>query len=202
MGYNLKDHVEILRPGDFNDDVYTRGRLAFYLKGKIKGRYILTAAADTGEQKLKSIFKGLDDKDPRTFLKRLDPDDYYPVYGDDSMAVEDAPTKGKFYVRLDKGSEPCDVGQFQVQHHRHEVPAPPARPLWCARCLSLQYAGTRWRCATLAVDVHAAMPGTVPQRDVFRGTGGSAYFVKHQDVTPGSDTVSIEVRNTSHRLGG
>ena len=50
--------------------------------------------------------------------------------------------------------------------------------------------------AKTKLDAHAAMPGTVPNRDVFRGTGGSAYFVKHQDVTPGSETISIEIRNT------
>jgi hypothetical protein len=195
VGKNFNNHVESLRPGDFDDDVYTRGRLAFYLKGKIKGRYILTAAADTGEQKLKSIFKGLDDKDPRQFLKRLDPDDYYPVYGDDSVAVEDAPTKGKFYVRLEKGPSHVMWGNFKSnitgsKFLRHQ------RALYGAQAVYRSNAPAPDGGARTALDVHAAMPGTVPQHDVFRGTGGSAYFVKHQDVTPGSDTVNIEVRNT------
>jgi hypothetical protein len=112
-GYRLGGKVEAVNPGEFEDDVYTRGRLAFYLKGKIKGRYILTAAADTGEQRLKSIFKGLDEKDPRQFLKRIDPDDYYPVYGDDSTSVEDAPTSGKFYVKLEKGPSHVMWGNFK-----------------------------------------------------------------------------------------
>ncbi len=194
-GYNFNDHVENLRPGDFDDDVYTRGRLAFYLKGKIKGRYILTAAADTGEQRLKSIFKGLDDKDPRQFLKRLDPDDYYPVYGDDSVAVEDAPTKGKFYVRLEKGPSHVMWGNFKsnikgTRFLRH------TRALYGAQGVYRSQAPAPDGGAKTEVDVHAAMPGTVPQRDVFRGTGGSAYFIKHQDVTPGSESVTIEVRNT------
>lgn len=194
-GKNFNSHIENLRPGDFDDDVYTHGRLAFYLKGKIKGRYILTAAADTGEQRLKSIFKGLDDKDPRTFLKRLDPDDYYPVYGDDSVAVEDAPTKGKFYVRLEKGPSHVMWGNFKSnitgsKFLRHQ------RALYGAQAVYRSAAPAPDGGARTAVDLHAAMPGTVPQRDVFRGTGGSAYFVKHLDVTPGSDTVSIEVRNT------
>ncbi len=193
-GMNLKDHVQNLSPDDFKDDVYTRGRLAFYLKGKIQGRYILTAAADTGEQKLKSIFKGLDDKDPRTFLKRIDPDDYYPVYGDDSVAVEDAPTKGKFYVRLDKGPSHVMWGNFKssitgTSFLRHQ------RALYGAQGVYKSEKPAPDGGAATDVQVHAAMPGTVPQKDVFRGTGGSAYFIKHQDVTPGSDTVEIEVRN-------
>ncbi|MBL8792098.1 MAG: TonB-dependent receptor, partial [Rhizobiales bacterium] len=193
-GMNLKDHVENLSPDDFKDDAYTRGRLAFYLKGKIRGRYILTAAADTGEQKLRSIFKGLDEKDPRTFLKRLDPDDYYPVYGDDSVAVEDAPTKGKFYVRLDKGPSHVMWGNFKsgitgTSFLRHQ------RALYGAQGVYRSESPAPDGGAATDLQVHAAMPGTVPQKDVFRGTGGSAYFIKHQDVTPGSDTVEIEVRN-------
>jgi hypothetical protein len=50
--------------------------------------------------------------------------------------------------------------------------------------------------AATSIDLHAALPGTVPQRDEFRGTGGSAYFLKHQDITPGSETLTIEARNS------
>lgn len=193
-GYNFNDHVEPLRPGEFSDDVYTRGRLAFYLKGKIKGRYILTAAADTGEKRLKSIFRGLDEKDPRQFLKRLDPDDYYPVYGDDSLATEDAPTRGKFYVRLEKGPSHVMWGNFKANitgtKFLHNE-----RALYGAQAKYRSKTPAPDGGARTGVDLHAAMPGTVPQRDVFRGTGGSAYFVKHQDVTQGSENVVIEVRN-------
>ncbi|MDZ5697795.1 hypothetical protein [Chelativorans sp. M5D2P16] len=42
------DGIEAVRPGEY-DEVYKKGQLAFYLKGRIKGKYLLTAAADTGE---------------------------------------------------------------------------------------------------------------------------------------------------------
>ncbi|UXN65421.1 hypothetical protein N8E89_07175 [Phyllobacterium sp. A18/5-2] len=74
--------IEAVRPGEY-DDIYSKGRLAFYVKGKIKGKYLLTAAADTSEDDLDHIFRGLDAKDPRQLLRRLDPNDYYPIYGDD-----------------------------------------------------------------------------------------------------------------------
>jgi hypothetical protein len=38
-----------------------------------------------------------------------------------------------------------------------------------------------------------AQPGTVPQRDVFDGTGGSAYFLRHQDINKGSEQIIVEV---------
>jgi hypothetical protein len=192
-GYRINDSIEAVRPGEFND-TYTKGRLAFYLKGKIQGRYILTAAADTSERKLKDMFKGLGGKDPRSFLRRLDPDDYYPVYGDDSTAAEDAPTRGKFYVRLEKGASSIMWGNFKssitgTTFMRND------RALYGAQAVFKSEAVAVNGEAKTQVEAHAAQPGTVPQRDVLRGTGGSAYFLKHQDITAGSETVTLEVRN-------
>jgi hypothetical protein len=195
VGYNLKDHVEDIRPGEFDDDIYTRGRAAFYVKGKIKGRYILTAAADTGEKRLKSLLKGLDEKDPRQFLKRIDPDDYYPVYGDDSTAVEDAPTAGKFYVKLQRGASHVMWGNFKSNITGSEL-LRSERALYGAQGVYRSTTPSPDGGAATSLDAHAALPGTVPQRDEFRGTGGSAYFLKHQDITPGSETVTIETRNS------
>jgi hypothetical protein len=194
LGYNLKDHVEDIRPGEFDNDLYTRGRAAFYVKGKIKGRYILTAAADTGEKRLKSLFKGLDEKDPRQFLKRIDPDDYYPVYGDDSTAVEDAPTAGKFYIKLQRGPSHIMWGNFKSNITGTEL-LRSERALYGAQAVYRSNTPSPDGGAATALDAHAALPGTVPQRDQFRGTGGSAYFLKHQDITPGSETLTVEVRN-------
>ncbi len=195
VGYNLKDHVEDIRPGEFDDDIYTRGRAAFYVKGKIKGRYILTAAADTGEKRLKSLFKGLDEKDPRQFLKRIDPDDYYPVYGDDSTTVEDAPTSGKFYIKLQRGPSHVMWGNFKSNITGSEL-LRSERALYGAQAVYRSNTPSPDGGAATSLDAHAALPGTVPQRDEFRGTGGSAYFLKHQDITPGSETLTIEVRNS------
>jgi hypothetical protein len=192
-GWRFGNEIEAVRPGDF-DDVYTRGRVAFYAKGKIKGKYILTAAMDTDEVKLKRMFKELDDKNPREFLRRLDPDDYYPVYGDDSTAFEDAPTRGKFYIRLDKGLSHVMWGNFKseitgTRFLRTE------RALYGANAVYKSQGVTRDGEAKTQATAYAALPGTLPQRDELRGTGGSAYFLKYQDITQGSETVNIEVRN-------
>lgn len=187
------DGIEDIKPGEF-DDVYSKGRLAFYVKGKIRGRYLLTAAADTGEGKIPDIFKGLDAKDPRQFLNRIDPDDYYPVYGDNSTVTEDAPTRGKFYVRLERGDSRVMWGNFKTritgtQFLRNE------RALYGANAVYRSEKSTEFGERQTELNVYAAQPGTLPQRDIFRGTGGSAYFLKHQDVTSGSETVTLEVRD-------
>ena len=177
------------------DNIWTRGRLAFYLKGKIKGQYILTASADTGEGSFANMLKGLDGKDARSFLKRIDPNSYYPVYGDDSTAIEDAPTRGKFYVRFEKGPSAVMWGNFRTNitgtHFMHSD-----RELYGASGVYRSEAVTGDGQARLGADAYAAQSTTVPQNDIFRGTGGSAYFLKHQDITAGSETITIETRNS------
>ena len=180
-------------PGEY-DKTYTKGRLAFYLKGKIKGRYILTAAADTGEEDIDNLFRNLDSKDPRELLKRIDPDDYYPVYGDDSTIYEDAPTQGKFYVRLEKDNSHVLWGSYKTEISGTEF-ARNERGLYGAHAVLKSEAVTSFGEPVAEIEAYAAQPDTLPQRDTLRGTGGSVYFLTRQDITRGSETISIEIRD-------
>lgn len=62
----------------YDAKTYVDGRGAFYLKGLIKGEYLLTAAGDTGEQPVEDLFRNFTSKDPRYLLRRIDADRYYP----------------------------------------------------------------------------------------------------------------------------
>ncbi|MBW9052285.1 TonB-dependent receptor [Rhizobium mesosinicum] len=186
-------HIEDVRPGEY-DKVYSKGRLAFYLKGKIKGKYLLTAAGDTGEDDINELFRNLDGQDPRQILRRLDPDDYYPVYGDDSTFVEDAPTKGKFYVRLERGDSHVMWGNYKTQITGTEF-LPSDRALYGASGVYRSQETTSFGERRTEAAAYAAQPDTLPQREEFLGTGGSAYFLKRQDIVEGSETVRVEVRD-------
>jgi hypothetical protein len=65
-------------------------RAAMYLKGKVKGEYLLTMAYDSDKVTDKQLFES------------IDPNAFYPVYGDSSVRGVDAQSSGKLYVRLDK----------------------------------------------------------------------------------------------------
>lgn len=187
------DNVVAAAPDEY-DSVYTRGRLAFYLKGKVKGRYLITAAADTGEEEIKNLFSGLDSKNPRELLRRIDPDKYYPVYGDDSTSKEDAPTSGKFYVKVERNDSHVMWGNFKSsikgdRYLRSE------RTLYGAQARYRSEDSTSFGERKTEVELYAAQPGTLPQRDILRGTGGSAYFLKRQDISIGSETVSVQLRD-------
>jgi len=176
------------------DPVYKKGRLAFYLKGKMKGRYLVTAMLDTQEEDLDTLFSNLDKKDPRQLLRRLDPDDYYPVYGDDSELKEDAPTAGKFYVRIERGQSHVMWGSFKTRIDGVEL-ARYERGLYGAHTELVTEKVTSFGEPVAGIEAFAAQPGTLPQRDEFQGTGGSLYFLKRQDINQGSEQITIEIRD-------
>jgi hypothetical protein len=164
------------------------------LKGKVKGDWLLTAAADTQEQPLNSLFTNFNSKDPRYLLRRLNPDLYYPVYGDDSTTVDDAPTSGKFYVKLAKGDSHVMWGNFQTQIAGSDL-VQYSRGLYGANVKWRSEGATGFGQKKTQLDMFAGDPGTLGAREQFRGTGGSLYYVQHQDVTRGSEHLWVEVRD-------
>lgn len=185
---------------DLDDgDVFVDGRVALYLKGKIKGEYLLTAALDTREEPLDQILGRLDEKDPRQLLRRLDPDRYYPVYGDDSTTLEDAPTQGRFYVRLERGDSHVLWGNFHTKLTDTDL-AQIDRGLYGALVHVVSPQQTSFGERRFAIDAFAAEPETVQAREEFRGTGGSLYYLAHRDITIGSDRVRVEIRDKDSGL--
>jgi len=181
-------------PDEF-DGLYAKGRAAFYLKGKIKGEYLLTASADTGEGPLSEMFSGMLSRDPQALLRRIDPSQYYPVYGDDSVMLDDAPTRGKLYVRLERGNNSVMWGTFRTVAGNSAL-LRSERVLYGAAARGESDAVTAAGKPIYEGHVYAAQPGTLPARDVLRGTGGSAYVLRRQDIVPGSETITIERRNS------
>ncbi len=183
----------------YDQKVYMDGRAAFYLKGKIKGEYLLTMAADTREQPLGDLFTNFSSKDPRYLLRNINPDLYYPVYGDDSTVVDDAPTQGKFYVKLEKGDSHVMWGNFQTSWSGTEL-LQYSRGLYGAKARYRSEGTTSHGEKLLQVDAFAADPGTVASREEFRGTGGSLYYLHHMDITQGSERVWVEARDKDSGL--
>ncbi|MEM7243088.1 MAG: hypothetical protein AAF429_12960 [Pseudomonadota bacterium] len=180
--------------GEPYDDTYVEGRLAFYVHGKVKGGYTLTASADTGYGDIEDLIKNFDEKNPRSLLDRMDPDEGFPVYGDDSTSEITAPTSGKFFLKVEKGASHVMWGNFKSQidggeYLRNE------RTLYGGQAVYRSSQQTSHGQSIVEVQVYAAQPDTLPQRDVFLGTGGSSYFLKFKDITRGSETILIEIRN-------
>lgn len=176
------------------DGSYAIGRGAFYAKGVVGDDWRITSSLDTGEELLEDIFSNLDRKDPRQLLRRLNSEQFYPTYGDDSTLVEDAPTQGSFYLRVQKDENQLVLGNFTTNINGAEL-AQLDRGLFGALIDLNSSETTEFGERAFQITGFASDPGTVPAREEFRGTGGSLYFLQRQDVSVGSERVRIEVRD-------
>ena len=175
-------------------DTSADGRLAFYVSGRFGEDVKLTASADTREGPTSELFSNFMSKSPESLFRRIDPDYYYPTFGDDGSVEEMAPTMGKFYVKLSQHENHALWGNFKIGYMDNEL-AQVDRGLYGANVRYESHQTTGFGEQRLAVDGFAAEPGTVPSRDEFRGTGGSLYFMRRQDILVGSERVRIEVRD-------
>ena len=175
-------------------DSSLNGRLAFYVNGKVRQNWHLTASADTREGPVKDLFSNFLDKSPDSLFRRIDPDHYYPSFGDDGVVEEMAPTMGKFYVRASRGQDYGMWGNFKVGYRDNEL-AQVDRGLYGANAHYGSELTTSFGERRITVDGFAAEPGTMPSYEEFRGTGGSLYFLRHQDILTGSESVRIEIRD-------
>ena len=179
---------------DRYDDVVTEGRLALYLKGKVKGRYLVTAQADTRENEISELFDGFLDPDARDVFRRLDPDQFYPVYGDDSTTYRDVDTQGRMYVRVDWDKSQALWGNFATGLTGTEY-GQYSRSLYGGALNWRSRASTPLGEARHTVRAFGSEARSAPGHSEFLGTGGSLYYLRHTDVLPGSDQVVLEVRD-------
>jgi hypothetical protein len=94
-----RELTEFARSSSNNKQV-AAARAAFFIKGKILGKYLLTASYDSEKQTGERLFSD------------IKPDAYYPIYGDSSVRGFDAQSSGKLFVRIDKERSYLMLGDF------------------------------------------------------------------------------------------
>ncbi|PZR01126.1 MAG: hypothetical protein DI533_10105 [Cereibacter sphaeroides] len=179
---------------DGGGDTYNSGRLSGYAKGTTARGFQITMQADSGEDDIDNLFSNILDKDPNSILNRLDPDLAYPTYGDNSELIEDAPTSGGFYIKVEKNGNFGLWGDFKSTSQGTEL-LRNERTLYGAQTVLQTQAANSEGSPRLRFEGYAAQPDQLPQRDVLRGTGGSVYFLTKQDILVGSETLTVELRD-------
>ena len=181
------------RIGD--EGLYDQGRVAFYVRSRLNDRWSVTATADTGEAGIADLASTLDDKDLGQLLRRLDPDRYYPTYGDNSVIEQDAPTSGRIYARIERDDDYALWGNYQTNFNDTEF-ARVNRTLYGAKLNWDENAFTTLGDARTDVTAYVAEGGSRQARDELRGTGGSVYYLRHGDISIGSEQLRIETRDS------
>lgn len=174
--------------------VLLHGRGAVYLKGRIKGDVLgfqsvrYTAHLDTARNGNLQQFQA----------NLFDPDRYYPVYGDNSVDVQDAQARGPLYVLVEADRSKATFGNFRTGVDGWELLRYDRTMYGGQLDLQRVFAGDLDTRAKLFA---AQEDRTLARRtDMLRGTGGSLFYLSGRDVLEGSERVWIVVRDRDNGI--
>jgi hypothetical protein len=188
VGYNIdRGNIEPIQDATEEPGLYHEGKGAYYLKGKILGKYLITSSYDS-------------DRAEKALFRSLDPNVYYPVYGDGSTINYDAAdTQGALYLKVEWDKSTAILGNYAVDFNDTDFAA-----------FSQKYYGGKLDYQSVATNsygdartklvVYHAQVQQLPSHNEFLATGGSLYFLKYMNVIQGSDTVTIQVRDQTTGL--
>lgn len=179
-GYtNVSGNQENLDASDIKDEYYSDGRLAFYAKGKVKGKYLLTTAYDSDKEKPKVSGNGL--------FGEIQPDKYYTLYGDASRPGHDAASTSKLYVKLESNDFYALYGDYNTDLNVTKL---------SNYSRSLNGLKTEYRDGRFKVNAFAAETDQAFVKDEIRGDGTSGlYYLSRKNIVLNSEKVRIETRD-------
>ncbi|MEP6790470.1 MAG: hypothetical protein ABI907_03805, partial [Ramlibacter sp.] len=152
-------------------------RAAVYLKGKVSGEYLLTLSYDSEKVTNKQLFQD------------IDPNAFYPVYGDSSYRGVDAQSSGKLYVRVDKNLSYLLYGDYTTADSN------PARSL-SQYSRSLPGVRAHYEEGAVTANAFVARQSLTQVVDEFAARGVSGpYSVSKSNGITGSEKIEILVRD-------
>ena len=188
---NELDGVHAHTSTQVGDQLYVHGRAVMYLKGRVKGekilgglfkRYDVTAHVDTAKRQTFETY----------FRQMVDPETFYPVYGDSAQEINDVNSRGPIYVLVKADRSLVQAGNFRTKIRGIEL-INYDRALYGAQVsLDLTSGALRHE-----LKVFGATQDQ-PERHAYvelRGTGGSLYYLPHRELVEGSERVYIVERD-------
>lgn len=175
-GFNtLASNSEALRDTDHDTD-FTEGQTAFYAKGRVLGRWLLTLAYDSGKK-----------TDDASLLSAIDPDQYYSLYGDASSVGYDAASSKKLYLRLETDQFYAMFGDFETGFGDTQL----ARFSRTMTGVKVESAGR-----TMTFSAFATETAQRNVRDELAGNGLSGpYQLSNLSIISNTDQIRIETRD-------
>lgn len=179
MAFNdIHGHMQGLSGHDPNKDLYQDGRVAFYAKGMVKGKYLITAAYDSAKSTNVSR-QGLQ--------KSIDPNQYYMLYGDASSEGYDASSTKKLYLKVERGQFYALFGDYRTGLTVTDL----SRYDRALTGLKSSYDGKHF-----GYTAFAANDSQAGVRDQIQGDGTSGlYHLSHKNIVINSETISIVTRD-------
>ncbi len=173
----LSGNMQSLKDLDKSDEFYKRGRIAFFAKGQVKGKYLLTIAYDTHKQ----------DREVGSQLNgNIDPDAYYTIYADNSNSQYDAPSSEKLYLKLEKDNFYALFGDYQTDMTITEL----AKYQRTLHGIKTEYRGER-----ISFNGFISQTSNNHHHEEIPGDGTSGLYYLNNKVIPNSETITIETRD-------
>jgi len=164
---------------NFDDGLYSSGKAALFLKGKIFNDMLLTASYDTGKTKNQDFF--------RESRQNTENDERYTVYGDESKINYQALSTDKLYLRIDKGLSHAMYGDFKTNLKDAELAA--------YHRTFTGFSGDI-QSGKFKIQSFVSHSSRIQFVDTIRGKGISGYYyLSHVPVIEGSQKIAIETRD-------
>ncbi len=169
------------------NDFFLHGRAVLYFKGQLKGDWFFkenkfTAYIDTAQPQTSSFWRNV-----------VEPDKFYPVYGDASEEVQDAQSGRKFYVLVEADKSKVQAGNILTQIKGVEL-FRYDRAIFGAK-VSWDRGFSKYDNTKLDAFIGQPLQGSRRVHVAMRGTGGALYFLRDTDLVEGSDQLKLVVRD-------
>lgn len=180
VGYNtLKDNVVSLQAQGVEEGAYTDGKVSFYAKGSVLGKWILTMAYDTSKA-----------RDKQSLMGTIDPNEFYTLYGDGAEQRYDAASQSKLYLKLERGQFYALFGDYDSGLNETQL----SRYNRTLNGFKTEKAG-----GTVVFTAYAAETEQNHARDEIRGNGTSGlYRLTQPNIVLNTEQIRIETRDRLH----
>lgn len=169
---------------NFEDGFQPHGKLSYYATGKLQGKYLFKSSLDTE----KETGKG-------DLFIHIDPDDYYPIYGDNATVVYDVNSQGKFYGLFEWDKSGFVIGNYQTQIGEDAGLLNYHRTLFGAKAHIESPRKTVYGDAYNKMDFFVAEAYQHRGHSELLASGGSLYYLRHRNIVEGSEQVKIQIRD-------
>jgi hypothetical protein len=157
------------------DGAFAEGTVAFYGQGEVRSGHMLTCAVNTRPPRDDVLFR------------RIEPDKYYPIYGDASELRFNTASRSGTYLRLDHRRYEAMLGDFRTDLGRTE---------FTKYDRSFNGVSAVARFARSAVRGFITRTDQITYLEEMRAEGTSGfYFLKHYPLVEHSENIRIEVRD-------
>lgn len=168
---------EVYRDG-FRQD----GRVSFFLKGKLKGKFLVKAKYDSSDRR-------------SALFTNLNPNDYYPIYGDNSTRDYQAQeTTQQLFVLVEMDRSYAQWGSFKTEFTDTEL-ATYNRTLSGLKVNFDTVSSTVYGDPKRGFKVFYAESDHRADHNELYATGGSLFYTRNRNIIEGSEKIRVEIRD-------